>query len=816
MDGRSQGLPASRAWIIGRGLDADIVLSDPTISRRHGLLASTENGWTYRDLGSRCGSWVSGNRIEQIQIHGPVEIHLGGPSGPTIRLDPSSADARAPDRRAGLEPPSLPVDSTLLGRLGTLHPIHGPEFRIGRVPESDLILTNLRASRNHAVVRVAVDGTTSINDVGSSNGTFLNGVAIRSAPLVEGDVVSFGGHVFRYESVALREYLEPDGAWLCAIDLGVTVGRDTRLLHKLSFALEPSALLGLVGPSGSGKTTLLRALTALQPATEGRVLYGGRDLYAAADIRARMGYVPQDDLLHSQLTVRDALGYAAELRFAADVDRASRAHRVDEVLQELGLEERAGLAIARLSGGQRKRTSVAAELLTKPPLLFLDEPTSGLDPGNEEQLTALLRQLADGGRTVVVATHSLVTLEECDRVLFLARGGHQVYYGPPSAAAEYFRDRGRGQSYPRVFVSLGTTEGQSMAAEFQANPAYAKFVERPLAQARRPPLREDVGVGSRHQPDSLGQWWVLVRRYVAVLRADRLASLLLLAQAPFFALLFSLLYPMNIMSTGNASEATILVWLLVVGATWIGTSNAIREVVKELPIIRREYGLGMSPTAYAMSKIAVLGVVTVGECAFLAVAGLLPQTLPPQDPIGGFMFSPSGVLLGPRLVEFAFDLVVAGVAGMAFGLLLSTLVRNADQANFTLPLVLVAQIVLSAPLLGSPGPVFAAIGTVSSAQWGTAASAATMSLNDVRAPYLGIVEQQRAAAAGKAPDPTVAAGQARWNHDLGGWLTDLLALCLLCLGSLLAMRYLLGRLLEPAAVRQLRRSRDNAVAQVVE
>jgi ABC-type multidrug transport system ATPase subunit len=547
-----------------------------------------------------------------------------------------------------------------------------------------------------------------------------------------------------------------------------------------------------VGPSGAGKTTLLRALSGQQPAQEGQVLYGGRDLYRALDLRRRMGYVPQDDLLHPQLTVRQALDYAAELRFARDVEPDARASRVDDVLRELALEERQHLVISRLSGGQRKRTSVASELLARPPLLFLDEPTSGLDPGNEEQVTALLRELADGGRTVVVATHSLVTLERCDRVLFLAKGGHEAFFGPPELATRYFAEHGHGTTYPRVFAALDEANGEALGAAFARDAARRTYVEEPLALARG----SDVGerpAGPDARSDRLRQWWVLVRRYLAVLRADRVSTLILLAQAPFFAVLFALLSPYNVLSTANASEATILMWLLVVGAAWIGTSNSVREVVKERPILLREHGLGLSLGAYVSSKLAVLTVITAVQCAILAVATLIPQRLPPVDPIGGVVFAQAGVLFGSRLPELTLDIVVAGVASMALGLLLSALVRNADQANFVLPLVLVAQVVLSAPVLGSPGPVFAALGTVSTAQWGTAAAGATISLNDVRRPYLEVVENQRAAAERRAPDPSVAQGRSTWDHTLGAWLLDMGALVVLGVASILGLYAVLSR-----------------------
>jgi ABC-type multidrug transport system ATPase subunit/pSer/pThr/pTyr-binding forkhead associated (FHA) protein len=790
-------LTPDRTWSVGRDPSRDIVVDHAFVSRHHGELAWVGAAWVFRDLGSRNGSWIRGHRIPDLVIDGAVEVRLGQEGGPTLRLTPLDRGARLASEPSRAAPSVIaegrPVqDPSRVGEPAGLHRVGEAGLRIGRSPDNDLVLADLLVSRHHARISRETDGRLRLVDLDSSNGTFVNGRRVRERWLTEGDLVGIGGHVFVLQGSWLQEYEEAGGAWLCALHLGVRVSSGQRLLAGVSFALEPSSLLGLVGPSGAGKTTLLRALSGQQPAQEGQVLYGGRDLYRALDLRRRMGYVPQDDLLHPQLTVRQALDYAAELRFARDVEPDARASRVDDVLRELALEERQHLVISRLSGGQRKRTSVASELLARPPLLFLDEPTSGLDPGNEEQVTALLRELADSGRTVVVATHSLVTLERCDRVLFLAKGGHEAFFGPPELATRYFAEHGHGTTYPRVFAALDEANGEALGAAFARDAARRTYVEEPLALARG----SDVGerpAGPDARSDRLRQWWVLVRRYLAVLRADRVSTLILLAQAPFFAVLFALLYPYNVLSTANASEATILMWLLVVGAAWIGTSNSVREVVKERPILLREHGLGLSLGAYVSSKLAVLTVITAVQCAILAVATLIPQRLPPVDPIGGVVFAQAGVLFGSRLPELTLDIVVAGVASMALGLLLSALVRNADQANFVLPLVLVAQVVLSAPVLGSPGPVFAALGTVSTAQWGTAAAGATISLNDVRRPYLEVVENQRAAAERRAPDPSVAQGRSTWDHTLGAWLLDMGALVVLGVASILGLYAVLSR-----------------------
>ena len=778
-------LTPEHRWSLGRDPSRDVVIDHVVVSRRHAEVVWTASGWVFRDLGSRNGSWVRGRRISELTIAEAAEVRLGEAGGPTLRLTPLAREAA---EAAAAGPPAVAAsgpapDPSRVGAPAGLHRIGESGLRIGRSADNDLVLADMLVSRYHARIGRDPGDQLRLVDLASSNGTFVNGHRIEERSLSEGDLLGIGGHVFAVHGAWLQEYDDAAGAWLCALHVGVRVGGGQRLLNDVSFALEPASLLGLVGPSGAGKTTLLRALSGQQPAQEGQVLYGGRDLYRALDLRRRMGYVPQDDLLHPQLTVRQALDYAAELRFARDVEPEARSARVDDVLRELALEEREHLAIARLSGGQRKRTSVAAELLARPPLLFLDEPTSGLDPGNEDQVTALLRELADGGRTVVVATHSLVTLERCDRVLFLAKGGREAFFGPPEEATGYFAALGHGSTYPRVFAALDDTNGEGLESAFRDHPVRRQYVDEPLSLAR---AGDGAGhaVASEGRSDRLRQWWVLVRRYLAVLRADRVSTAILLAQAPFFAVLFALLYPYNVLSTANASEATILMWLLFVGAAWIGTSNSIREIVKERPILVREHGLGLSLGAYLASKIVVLTAITAVQCAILAVATLIPQRLPPVDPIAGKIFPAAGVVLGTRLPEITVDVMVAGVASMALGLLLSALVRNADQANFVLPLLLVAQVVLSAPVLGSPGPVFAALGTVSTAQWGTAAVAATVSLNDVRRPYLEVVENQRAAAEHRAPDPSVASGRSTWDHTLSAWLLDIVALLVLTAASL--------------------------------
>src|SRR6266511_300628 len=307
---------------------------------------------------------------------------------------------------------------------------------IGRAPDNDIVLDeDPKVSRHHAELRRA-DGGVEIKDLRSRHGVYVDGMQVATAPLSEGAIIGIGRHQFVVRRDKLEEYVD-DAVVLAAENLAVVVGaaprtRFERLWHRaagalrhapiadggpktllegISFTVEPGQLLAIVGSSGAGKTTLLRALLGALPATEGRITYNGRDLQESLDeLRDRIGYVPQDNILHSQLRLRTALAYSAELRFGETISPAERDKLIDDVLEDLDLREQARTPIHQLSGGERKRTSVAPELLSRPALLFLDEPTSGLDPDVEREVMELLRRMADQGSTIVVITHATSVL----------------------------------------------------------------------------------------------------------------------------------------------------------------------------------------------------------------------------------------------------------------------------------------------------------------------------------------------------------------------------------------------------------------------
>lgn len=234
----------------------------------------------------------------------------------------------------------------------------------------------------------------------------------------------------------------------------------SRILEGVSLAFRSGEITAVLGPSGSGKSTLIKCLSTVLRPQEGKVLADGKDLWDDLDeFRQRLGYVPQDDVIHRQLTVEDAFYYAARLRLRSFYGDSVIRARIDTVLAGLGLEERRGLRIRRLSGGQRKRVNIGVELLCDPEVLVLDEPASGLDPAIEEDLIRLLRRMARAGRTIVLTTHSMERLADYDKLVLVA-AGRLVYAGPPGDFAGHFGVEDPSDVY-RVLRDRGAEEWES-------------------------------------------------------------------------------------------------------------------------------------------------------------------------------------------------------------------------------------------------------------------------------------------------------------------------------------------------------------------
>ena len=235
---------------------------------------------------------------------------------------------------------------------------------------------------------------------------------------------------------------------LRARKLRVVLGGNT-IIHNVDFQAAPGQFIGILGPSGCGKSTLLRALSGFRPATEGTVIYDGKDLYENfEELKHSIGFVPQDDVVPMALKVERVLGYSAELRLR-EFSVEERAGRVNGVLRTLGMTESRRRRVSKLSGGQRKRVSVGMELISRPELIFADEPTSGLDPALERSLTETFKELTTGGRIVVVTTHIMSSLDLLDMVCVLGEG-RLCYFGPVKELKKFFGVEDYVQIYARL------------------------------------------------------------------------------------------------------------------------------------------------------------------------------------------------------------------------------------------------------------------------------------------------------------------------------------------------------------------------------
>ncbi|MEU7281696.1 FHA domain-containing protein [Streptomyces sp. NPDC045431] len=769
IDGDSTVLTPDRVYRVGRDPTSDIVLTDARISWHHADLRADGGHWTVHDDGSTNGTFTEGGRVRAWEVGPGSVIRFGHPTeGPCAVLSPhgratqgaaAQGEPTAPPRPSSV---SMPAATGTFRQPTSVRPLPTARtLRIGRAADNDLVVDDLTVSRRHAELEAHPDGTYWIHDTGSHNGTFLNGRRVTRARVSPDDIVGIGHAAFCLIGDRLVEFTDTGEVSLDVQDLSVTVdhGRKT-LLDGVSFPVGEKALLAVVGPSGAGKSTLLNALTGQRPAEHGTVLYDGRDLYRDyAELRQRIGLVPQDDILHLQLTVRRALSYAAELRFPEDTVRRERRARVEEVIRELGLEERAGQPIHSLSGGQRKRVSVALELLTKPSLLFLDEPTSGLDPGMDRSVMHMLRGLADDGRTVIVVTHSVLSLDVCDRLLVLAPGGRIAYYGPPGDALGFF---GFAQ-WPEAFEAFENDRDRDWAAQYQGSFYHQRYI---AGAMRPPPQPSDADMASEAAepaplPPPKAQSWgaqlrTLVRRYAAALGADR----------TFLAIMIALPFVMGAMARALSEgrlgpESTMNVLLILcVGGVLTGAANAVRELVKERTIYRRERAVGLSRSAYLMSKVVVLGTITVVQAVVLTLVALVG--VPLNAPRG------EGVLM-PPLVEIVVAVALLAFTAMMLGLFVSALVRKEEVTMPLLVLLAIVQVVFCGGLLTISGSlVIEQLAWLVPSRWAFGAMGSTIGIG-------------RIVPGEKTADPL-------FEHSLGTWLLDvgMLVVLSLVLGILVA------------------------------
>jgi ABC-type multidrug transport system ATPase subunit len=610
--------------LLGRAPECRVRIEHPEISRLHASVSSEGGRWRLRDLGSRRGTSLNGTPIQA-----PADLR----DGDAIGLGPVAVRFRH-----GV-PPGLAGDDASTGtpRENALReiPLRG-EITLGRDAACEVVLADPAVSRRHCSVRPVASGWEAA-DLAGTAGTFVNGRRFDRHDLVIGDRLQIGPHHFRFTGTSLLPVRGVAGAPISARHLGFSLG-DRTLLAGVELEVEPGAFAAIIGPSGAGKSTLLGLLAGLREPTEGEARIAGQPPGSAA---ATLGYVPQDDIVHGELPVVAALRFAAELRLPPGTPDRELHKLVVQTLRSLGLAESAATPVRRLSGGQRKRVSVGAELLARPDVLFLDEPTSGLDPATEFQIMELLRSLASGGCTIVCTTHVVENLYLVDR-LHVVDAGRLVFSGTAAEArAHYGVTR-----LPAIYERLGA----------------------PSQRAVAPPRPRSRRVPPAAAPRRRGTLPILLRRMLAITAADRRDALLLAAQP---ALVGGLL-------AWVSEDPALILFFAQLAALWFGCSNGAQEIVRELPIYRRERLIGVGRHAYLASKFLFLGAITLLQTVVLA----------------GILLVAERGLDGHLLLQAA-GLAGAALAGVAIGCALSALARSVMQAVVAVPLALIPLILFS-------------------------------------------------------------------------------------------------------------------------
>ncbi len=670
------------------------------------------------------------------------------PPGPPVPSGPP-ATRRAP---VAAKPPEESNLATRMLEVLRAGPGSAPEapagaLTIGRANDNDIVIPDVLASRHHAML-ISTPLGTEIRDSRSINGTFVNGVRIGSAILTEGDLVTIGNVDLEFRSGTLvrRTEAATRTGGLEVRDVCFDVEGGKRLINEVSLTARPGTLTAIIGGSGAGKTTLSRLIAGYTRPSAGSVTFEGHNIHTEyASLRSRVGMVPQDDVVHRQLTVNQALGYAAELRLPPDSSKADRDAAVAQVLEELELTKHADTRVDKLSGGQRKRASVALELLTGPSLLLLDEPTSGLDPALDRQVMLMLRSLADAGRVVLVVTHSVSYLNVCDQILLMAPGGKTAFCGPP---AEVFQAMGA-DNYADIFANVGA----------DPDDANRRFLEREGRQRSAAVAQSAPSdLGSPPATNVLRQLSTIARRQMRLVVSDRGYSVFL-AVLPFLIGALSL----TVKGKGGLgppgpeapTEPQYVMVLLNIGAVFMGTALTIRDLIGERAIFRREQAVGLSTEAYLLAKIGVFCAFATVQAAISTAIVILGKGGPKK---GALLLGHSDAMANVELF-----LTVAGtcVASAILGLALSAFAESNEQIMPMLVVSIMSQLVLSGGMIPVTGRIgLDQVSWITPARWGYAAGASTIDFNTlVNVPQI--------------PKDDL------WKHTRGIWLLDMGMLTLL-------------------------------------
>ena len=626
------------SWLLGSAEDAHITLNNARISKHHLQIIYNKEGELHvQDLGSTNGTFLNGIKIEKSKLlKHKDKLQLAGLNDVLIVIEKPTSNAITDTQNA------------IIDKFKDKNRIV-----IGRNSDCDVVLNYGTVSKWHAAITKKSANRYTIEDGGSTNGTFVNGRRIKKlTEIISTDKIFIGRHQLSLEGKIkdLNEELA-----ITAVGIEKTYPNGVKALKKMDLSIPSKSLIAIMGPSGCGKSTLLKALNGDTPASKGRIFLFNQELSANWQyLKTQIGYVPQDDIVHKELTVRQCLFFTAKLRLE-NLSNDEIDEKINQVLTDLNMLDKKDNLISSLSGGQRKRVSIAVELMTDPLIIFLDEPTSPLDPQTVDDFLGIMKRLSEKGTTVLMVTHKPEDLEYMDEVIFMAEGGHMVFYGDSKRYKEYFNVK----TAVSVFSQISGKNAKIWIEKY-LNP-------RPLSNTS-----SSSSVRPPSETSMLKQFLWLTKRYFTIKTNDRVNTLLMLAQAPIIAILICLIFK-------EISSAVL--FMISISAIWLGAQNAAREIVSEGAIYKRERMYNLEIFPYILSKITVLSVVSLIQ-SFVFIIILFIH------------FNSAIVELNEPHYLF-FWMLFLSIASTFLGLLLSSLVKTSERAMTILPLILLPQIMLA-------------------------------------------------------------------------------------------------------------------------
>lgn len=701
----------TEACVIGRDPEASVQIPDLTCSRRQFSVVAHAGQYTIEGLSQSVPTLRNGEALrspanlqhdDQIVCGGTRVVFLtkdadASDGGVSFSL-PSSTPVRA---RFAASPPSipdppLPQQATVVGNFreemeAIEHPAEIPlngNAVIGRTPDpGGITLDHPRVSRRHAEVRVTGEQIF-LRDLGSGNGTFVNGERITAyRELRPGDRIDIGPYSFKFRGRSLVQSTREGDLRVVARNLTRTVrshsdGKTIRILDNVSIVVEPGEFVCILGSSGSGKSTLMQALSARQPADQGQVFLNDVSLYANFQtVKQSIALVPQKDVLHEDLSLAECIRYTAELRLPPDTGESGLKSAVGQAIEGVDLKHRASTPIKHLSGGQKKRAALANETVSKPELLFLDEVTSGLDEGTDWEMMRLFRRMADSGMTVICVTHTVANVEDfCHKIIVMTPPGMLAYYGPPAAAKRYFGLQKLGD----VYRKLAEAPGEEWRDRYRSSEEYRRYIEEPLMSApaeSATPARpaDQSGRVQDELPEVKRQFGILTSRFSKLLAADRKTLTIAFAQSGLIGIFLVLVFGST--PAGFDPKQFSLIFFLGISCFWCGCNNASKEIVKERFIYAIERDVNLSVASYMLSKAIMLGIFGILQVALLF----------------GIVYT-FGSVPGDATRQL-ISMTLSVLAGTAMGLFLSAAARTEDQASTLVPIALIPQILLAGVII---------------------------------------------------------------------------------------------------------------------